>query len=98
MHDTRGSRPDMQTMLGPPRPDVRLSCFGPHTMLDTFEAAAAAWPQDQVHVERFVAPAVPVDPAAAPYTLLLAKLGRRLDVPAGLSMLDAIAECGVDVP
>jgi vanillate O-demethylase ferredoxin subunit len=98
LHDTRGGRPDMQAMLGPPRPRVRLSCCGPLTMLDAFEAAAADWPQDQVHIERFVAPPIAIDPAAGPYTLVLAKSGRTLDVPAGLPMLDAIAKCGVSVP
>ena len=98
LHDTSVARPDFQKIIGPPRPGVRLSCCGPLTMLDAFEAAVAGWPQDQVHVERFVAPPLTVDPAAAPYTLVLAQSGRTFDVPVGLPMLDAIAKCGVDVP
>jgi vanillate O-demethylase ferredoxin subunit len=67
-------------------------------MLDAFEAATGAWPRDQVHVERFVAPPIAIDPAAAPYTLVLARSDRTLDVQVGMPMLDAIAKCGIDVP
>lgn len=98
LHDTRRNRPDIQALLGAPRPAVRVSCCGPLTMLDAFEAATGAWPRDQVHVERFVAPPIAIDPAAAPYTLVLARSDRTLDVQVGMPMLDAIAKCGIDVP
>jgi ferredoxin-NADP reductase len=98
VHDTLVERPDLRSLLGPARPGLMLSCCGPLTMLDAFEAATAEWPRNQVHVERFVAPVTAPDPAAAPYTLVLARTNRTLDVPAGLAMIEAIARCGVDVP
>jgi vanillate O-demethylase ferredoxin subunit len=97
-HDTTAGRPNLATLIGPPRPNVMVSCCGPAGMLDAFESAAAGWPADQVHLERFVPPPLVLDPAAAPYTLVLAQSGRTLEVPAGMPMLDAIAQCGVDVP
>ena len=99
LHDTRTRpRPAMRKLVGDPRPAAMASCCGPLAMLDAFEAATADWPVDQVHVERFVPPPIVPDPAAAPYTLVLAKSKRTLDVPAGLPMIEAIARCGVDVP
>lgn len=98
LHDTRLRRPDIRTLIGAPRPAVQLSCCGPIAMLDGFEAATADWPTNQVHVERFVPPVIVADPAAAPYTLVLARANRTLDIPAGLPMIEAIARCGVDVP
>jgi vanillate O-demethylase ferredoxin subunit len=97
-HDTSQGRPDIATLIGRPRPNVLVSCCGPAGMLDAFERAAADWPVGQVHVERFVPPPLVVDPNARPYTLLLARSGRSFDVPVGMSMIDAIAECGVEVP
>ncbi|MGI4796178.1 MAG: PDR/VanB family oxidoreductase [Janthinobacterium lividum] len=98
LHDTRIGRPELDLLLGPARPGVMLSCCGPATMLDAFETATANWPQQQVHVERFVPPVLVPDPEAAPYTLVLARTNRTLDVPAGMPMIEAIASCGIDVP
>jgi vanillate O-demethylase ferredoxin subunit len=67
-------------------------------MLDAFEAATRDWPHDHLHIERFVPPPLVFDPDARPYMLVLARSGKSLDVPAGQSMLSAIAECGVQVP
>ena len=85
-------------MIGRPVPGIQLSCSGPPAMLDAFEAATRHWPPDQLHIERFVAPPLVLDPDARPYTLVLARSAKTLEVPAGQSMLSAIAECGVQVP
>jgi ferredoxin-NADP reductase len=98
LHDTRAGRPDLPALMGAPEPGVRVACCGPAGMLEAFEDASAEWPRDSVHVERFVPPPLVVDPLAGPYTLVLGRSGRSMDVPAGMTMLDAIASCGGDVP
>jgi len=45
-----------------------------------------------------VPPVLAPDPAASPYTLVLAKINRSIDVPIGMPMIEAIAQCGIDVP
>jgi ferredoxin-NADP reductase len=97
-YDTSVGRPDLRALIGPPRPGVVLSCCGPPGMLDAFDAATADWPPEQRHVERFKPPVIAPDPDAGPYTLVLAKSNRSMDVPLGMPMLEAIGQCGVDVP
>lgn len=95
-HDTsRAALPDLATLLGDPADGGRVYCCGPQGLTDAFEAATADWPAAQVHVERFVPPPLVVDPDARPYTLVLARSGRSIDVPAGLSMLDALEADGI---
>ncbi|MFG1426304.1 PDR/VanB family oxidoreductase [Roseixanthobacter glucoisosaccharinicivorans] len=99
IHDTAAApRPDLAALLGAPRPGVMVACCGPQGMTDAFEAATQDWPADQVHVERFTPPPVVLDPRALPYTLVLARSGREIDVPLGVSMLDALERNGVRVP
>lgn len=97
-HDTSAGRPDLPRLIGAPGRNTLVSCCGPVAMLEAFEAATAAWPTEQVHVERFVPPVLAPDPAASPYTLVLAKINRSIDVPIGMPMIEAIAQCGIDVP
>ncbi|MEA2737896.1 MAG: hypothetical protein QOH05_1203 [Acetobacteraceae bacterium] len=98
VHDSRIGRPDLRGLIGSPGAGVLVACCGPASMLDAFEAATRDWPETQVHIERFVPPPIPMDPLAGPYTLVLSRSGRSMDVPIGMNMLDAIAACGVDVP
>lgn len=99
LHDTTAAaRPSLSALIGEPRPDTALACCGPLPLTEAFEAAARDWPAGAVHVERFVAPERPVDPAARPYRLVLARSGREMDVPAGRSVLDALLCMDIDIP
>jgi len=98
VYDTTGGRPDLRAMIGSAAPGIQVICSGPPGMLDAFGAATRDWPLNQLHIERFVPPPLVFDPDARPYTLVLARAGKTLEVPAGQSMLSAIAECGVQVP
>jgi ferredoxin-NADP reductase len=99
IHDTAAApRPDIAGLVGRPLPDVALACCGPDGMIDAVEQASRDWPAAHVHVERFVPPPLPVDPTAKPYTLVLARTGRDIAMPAGASMLAALTEAGIDVP
>jgi len=99
VHDTAVSgRPDIAALIGTAATDAGIGCCGPESMIDDFEQASGDWSAEHVHVERFVAPPLPVDPQARPYTLVLARSGRDIAVSAGESMLQALTALGVDVP
>jgi vanillate O-demethylase ferredoxin subunit len=74
---------------------AHLYCCGPAPMLDAFEAAAAARPAHEVHVERFA----PVLPAAdsGGFTVKLARSGLSTVVAPGQSILEALRGIGVQV-
>lgn len=99
LHDTsRSPRPDLVDLIGAPRPGIRVACCGPQGMIEAFERAAECWPQEQVHIERFVPLPVAADPAARAYRLVLARSKRETDVSASETMLSAIQRCGAVVP
>jgi len=99
IHDTATTgRPDLASLVGDHMPDIGLACCGPQGMIADFERATKDWPEVRVHVERFVAPPLPVDPDAKPYTLALSRSGREIHVRAGQSMLSALQEGGIDIP
>ena len=70
---------------------------GPAAFLDWFldEGARAGWVSERLHVEAFAAP-----PAATsdPFSVVLRASGRRIEVPAGVSLLAALDAAGVTVP
>jgi vanillate O-demethylase ferredoxin subunit len=99
IHDTwAGPRPDIVQLVGRPLADALIACCGPVSMIDAFEQASCDWPAVHVHVERFVAPPLPVDPQARAYVLALARSGQEIAVAAGESMLQALTRFGIDVP
>jgi vanillate O-demethylase ferredoxin subunit len=67
-------------------------------MIDDFEQATRDWPDERVHVERFVPPALPVDPNAKPYTLALSRSNLETRVEPGQTMLAALLDLGIDIP
>jgi ferredoxin-NADP reductase len=70
---------------------------GPPAFLDAFQesAAAAAWPEERVHVEHFTAPDLG---PGEPFALRVAGEGTVVDVPAGRSALHALDAAGLSVP
>ncbi len=76
---------------------THLYACGPAGLLDavTALARAAGWPDGRVHLERFVAEALP---AARPFTAQLASSGARIPVPGGTSLLEALEGAGAAVP
>jgi ferredoxin-NADP reductase len=91
-------RPDIAALLGQASPDVAAGCCGPESMIVGFERATAEWPAERVHVERFVAPTLTVDPDAKSYTIVLTRSRAEVPVRAGQTMLAALEEFGIAVP
>ncbi|MCF6508941.1 oxidoreductase [Blastococcus sp. MG754426] len=76
---------------------THLYACGPAALLDVVLGTAErlGWPEARVHTERFSAAAL--DPGA-PFEVTLARSGRRLTVPSGVSLLEALEDSGVPVP
>jgi ferredoxin-NADP reductase len=99
VHDTAVvKRPNIAALIGEPAQDAALGCCGPEAMIDDFEQATRTWAVERIHVERFVAPPIPVDPDAKPYHLVLARSNDRIDVHPGQTMLSALQGFGIDIP
>lgn len=75
---------------------AHLYCCGPLPMLSAFEAATVHLPRERVHVEYFAAKEAPA--VAGGFTVVLAKSGREVAVPAGKTILEALLDAGLDVP
>jgi vanillate O-demethylase ferredoxin subunit len=94
LHDTSGGRPDLGRLLGPSEPGTEAYCSGPPGLIEAF---LAAWPSERARVEHFTPPPLPPLPDSRPFTLVLAKSGRRLDLPAGAPLLPALHALGAAV-
>lgn len=79
--------------------DHAYTC-GPAPMLELVRKSAAelGWPSDRVHFEYFAAPTdvAPRNPDAS-FDVVLAKRGMTVHVPAGVSIVAALRQQGVDV-
>lgn len=75
---------------------THLSVCGPASMIDeVLEAArAAGWPEHRLHSERFTGVAAP---PGEPFTALLRESRQQVEVPAGVSLLEALLGAGVTV-
>lgn len=74
---------------------THLYVCGPEGMIDAILAGGrkAGWPVENLHSERFMAPA-----GGEPFSVALAKAGITATVRADQSLLEAIEEAGVDAP
>lgn len=96
-----GRRLDLAGLLGACAPDTHLYVCGPQGFIDHALAAARAlgWPAARLHVEYFGAATVDAeDGADRPFDVRLAASGRLVHVPAGRSVLEALAGEGVAIP
>lgn len=76
---------------------THLYVCGPGAMIDAVldTAAELGWPESRLHLERFGLDAL--DPGE-PFTVGLAHRGTSIEVPSGVSLLDALEQAGFDVP
>jgi ferredoxin-NADP reductase len=88
---------DLTAAIAAAPADAHFYCCGPNPMLKAFEAAAAARPRGNVHVEYFT----PKDAAAAAGTggfwVELARSGEEYFIPEGKKVLEVLFDSGVDV-
>lgn len=87
---------DMAPIVQSAGATTHFYCCGPLGMLSAFEAATAGLPGERVHVEYFSAKEPPAQTGG--FTVVLARSGRQIRVPAGKTILDALLDAGIDVP
>lgn len=87
---------DLPGFLGTPAPDTRVYGCGPAPLLAALAQATAGWPSHTVRTERFVPRATGAVRDTA-FEVHLARRGTDVTVPPGRSVLDAVADAGVDV-
>ena len=94
-HDDRGEQIDLRHLLPHQPLGTHLYVCGPGGMIDMVLSSARAlgWPDQNLHHELFLAPAV-----GKPYEVRLARSNLTVRVGAQQSMLEAIEAAGVDAP
>ncbi|WP_143116079.1 PDR/VanB family oxidoreductase [Lentzea xinjiangensis] len=85
---------DLWPYLAEPDDDVRVYCCGPAPLLRAVRAMTAHWRVSRVHMEQFAAAG---SGFSLPFTAIWAPDGRRVEVPAHLSLLAALRRDGIAV-
>ncbi|MEV0016935.1 PDR/VanB family oxidoreductase [Streptomyces tendae] len=86
---------DLASVLDDLSPDTLVYCCGPGPLLDAVEARC---PAGSLRVERFRPKETGGDaPGEAEFDVVLARSGRTVVVPPGVSVLDAVRGAGVEV-
>ena len=95
-HGSVSNMLDIGTVVDAAPPEAHLYCCGPIPMLEAFEKASGKLPSQQAHVEYFSAKELPA--AEGGFVVELARSGKVVPVPRGMTILDALLEAGVDAP
>ena len=77
--------------------NAHFYCCGPNPMLKAFEAAAAARPRPQVHVEYFTPKEEAAEGTLGGFWVELARSGEEYYIPEGQKILEVLYQAGVDV-
>ena len=93
------ARLDLRAVAAAATPDTHLYCCGPEPMLRAFQAACSGRPAGTVHMEWFKAStdSPPSADGERAFAVQLARSGRQIDVPVGVSILDALLGAGIEV-
>jgi vanillate O-demethylase ferredoxin subunit len=89
-------RMDFTAILGAEAASTHAYCCGPSAMLDAFLAATQSRPAGTVHHERFGAAEAPA--LQGGFEVVLHRSGRRIGVPPGKTILDALLDQDIAVP
>jgi phthalate 4,5-dioxygenase reductase component len=80
------------------KPDGHVYCCGPRGLLEAVRDMTGHWSRLAVHFESFVDAASGARREDRPFTVLLARSGDRLEVPVGMSILEALRARGHEAP
>ena len=83
-------------VLAEPMPDTLVYCCGPTPLLDAVARSCRDWPDGSLHVEHF-RPAELDAATERSFDVRLARSGSTHRVPRSRSILDVLAQAGVDV-
>jgi vanillate O-demethylase ferredoxin subunit len=97
--DDTSSRLDMRKALAGPHAGRHVYVCGPRGYIDAVLEAAKAegWPDAQVHRE-FFAGQVDATAASDAFQVKIASTGQCIDVPQKVSVIEALAAAGIEVP
>ncbi|WP_421958139.1 PDR/VanB family oxidoreductase [Prescottella agglutinans] len=87
---------DLDVALADVEPGTKVYCCGPTGLLEAVEAACRHLPPYTLHTERFTASAAESS-QDRPFTLRLLRSGTDIDVPPGVTALDALADAGIGI-
>ncbi|HKX79047.1 MAG TPA: PDR/VanB family oxidoreductase [Novosphingobium sp.] len=87
---------DMAAVVAKAPSGTHFYCCGPTGMLTAYRDACRDLPQSQVHFEYFSADVALA--AEGGFEVVLAKSGKRIQVPAGNTILDALTAEGIPMP
>jgi phthalate 4,5-dioxygenase reductase subunit len=76
---------------------AHIYCCGPRALMESVRDMSGHWPQTAVHFESFVEGKV-AQPDDKPFTVKLARSGEVIEVPVGVTILDAVRAAGHDAP
>jgi phthalate 4,5-dioxygenase reductase subunit len=77
---------------------AHIYCCGPRPMLEAVRDMTGHWPAPAVHFESFLDAAAQAKPEDRPFTVVLARSGKRIEVAPGVSILEAIRARGHEAP
>jgi ferredoxin-NADP reductase/nitrite reductase/ring-hydroxylating ferredoxin subunit len=89
---------ELPALLADPEPGTAVYCCGPEPLLAAVEQSSAHWPADSLHVERFHPKPGALEGKATPFDVVLDRSGTTVHVPADRTIVEALAEAGVEVP
>lgn len=91
-------RLDLAAALPAPAAGTLVYCCGPEPLLAAVEEHTASWPAGTLQVERFKAKQIEVDPdGEQPIAVECRRSRRTVEVPADISILDALEGAGIAV-
>jgi len=77
---------------------AHVYCCGPRPLLEAVRDMTGHWPPAAIHFESFIDAGAAARPEDRPFTVVLAKSGDRVEVPPGVSILDAMRSRGHEAP
>jgi len=77
---------------------TRVYTCGPEPLIEAVEALSGTWPDGVLNVERFHPKAGALEGPDDAFTVVGATSGIEVEVPAGSSIVDVLAEHGIDIP
>jgi phthalate 4,5-dioxygenase reductase subunit len=89
---------DLAAAIAGCAPDAQLYCCGPRHLMQSVREMTTSWAKERVHFEDFGTSQQPPDVEDHPFQVKLARSGRTLDVPCGVSILETLRRAGVVVP
>lgn len=89
---------DLRPWLAQRREGTHLYCCGPRALMQAVRESSRDWPAGSVHFEDFGTSEAAPAPEDRPFAVRLARSGRTVQVPCGMSILSALRRENIAVP